>query len=93
MGTVATSWLNGLSGSVETIAVGLLFLVNGAYVLNLVLRRSYRFVDRWTRPLLVADAVLVIAAVGTPVVALALRIAAKGVSSVVAAVTGVVTTK
>ncbi len=93
MNTVATSWFTGFTGSVETIAIGLLFLLNGAYVLNLVLRRSYRFVDRWTKPLLLADATLVIAAVGTPVVALALKIAARGVSSVVTAVTGVMASK
>jgi hypothetical protein len=88
MTNVFTAWLNGLTGSIEGIAFGLLLLLNGTFVLGIFITRSYRAVDRWTKPLLVADAVLVGAAVGTPIIAVAFNLAAKGATLAVTAAAG-----
>ncbi|MES1259359.1 MAG: hypothetical protein ABUL71_02100 [Gemmatimonadota bacterium] len=73
-------WLDAMVGTVETIAITLLVIVNGAFALTFLARGSRSFVDRWTKPLLVGDAVLLLAAFGSPVVAVALKLAAKGLA-------------
>jgi hypothetical protein len=78
-------WLNAVVGTIASTAVGLLIVVNGLFALGLLLRRDRHFVNRWTKPLVVADAALVIAAIGTPVVGLALTLGAKGVAFVATA--------
>lgn len=80
MQVVTVPWINAVAGTVEGIAITLLLLVNGAFALRLVLRRDHRFVDRWTGPLLAANAALLVAAVGAPAVALAAKLVAKGVA-------------
>jgi hypothetical protein len=72
-------WLNALAGTIASTAVLLLFVVNGLFALGVFLGRDRSFVNRWTKPLVVTDAALLLAAVGTPVVALALKLGVKGV--------------
>ncbi len=79
--------MGAVAGSIETLAVVLLVVVNAAYVGVLLTNRSPRFVDRWTRPLLVADGVLIVGALGLPVVAFLLRLGARGVSVALTAAT------
>ena len=43
-------------------------------------RRDRHFVNRWTKPLVVTDALLLLGAAGMPVMAIALKLGAKGVS-------------
>ncbi|MES2124165.1 MAG: hypothetical protein V4503_05700 [Gemmatimonadota bacterium] len=71
-------WLDSLLGSVAAAAVALLFLVNGAFAVGLLLTRSRSFVDRWTKPLVMADVGLLGAAVGAPVIGVALKLGTYG---------------
>ncbi len=72
-------WLNAVVGTIASTAVGLLIVVNGLFAIGVVVGRDRSFVNRWTKPLVVTDAALVLAAVGTPVVAIAIKLGAKGV--------------
>ena len=58
-------WLNAVAGTVASTATLLLLVVNGAFALGVVVGRDRRFVNRWTKPLVVTDAALLLAAVGT----------------------------
>ena len=77
-------WLDALVGTVASIAIGLFVVVNGLFVVGVLLKRDRRFVDRWTRPLLVTDVALLLAGVGTPVVAIAMKLGAKGLAALAA---------
>jgi hypothetical protein len=72
-------WLNAVAGTVASAATVLLLVVNGLFGLGVLLGRDRRFVDRWTKPLVVTDAALLVAALGTPVVAMAIKLGLKGV--------------
>jgi hypothetical protein len=67
--------------------------VNGIFAANFLLRRDRRFVNRWTRPLVATDVVLLLAAVGTPVAVMAIKLAAKGVGMVLTSTAGLVRAK
>ena len=81
-------WLDGLAGAIASIAIVLFVIVNGLFAANFLLRRDRRFVNRWTKPLVATDAVLLLAAVGTPVAVMAIKLAAKGVGVVLTSTTG-----
>jgi hypothetical protein len=78
-------WLDGLAGAIASIAIVLFVIVNGFFAANFLLRRDRHFVNRWTKPLVATDAVLLLAAVGTPVAVMAIKLAAKGVGLVLTA--------
>ena len=69
-------------------SIVLFVIVNGLFAANFLLRRDRRFVNRWTKPLVATDALLLLAAVGTPVAVMAIKLAAKGVGLVVTSTTG-----
>jgi len=81
-------WLDSALHFVSTAALTLLVVLNACFVAALLVRRDRRFVDRWTKPLVVVDAALLVAVVGTPVVAYALTLGAKGVTSVASVMAG-----
>lgn len=66
-------WIESQLAALAAVAVGLFVLVNGAFVAALFLTRDRRVVDRWTKPLLVTDAALLVTAFATPVAGLALK--------------------
>jgi hypothetical protein len=78
-------WLDSIVGTVSGIAIGLLVVVNGLFAVALVVRPDRRFVDRWTGPLLATDAALLLAVIGTPAVAIAFKLGARGLTLLVAA--------
>ena len=67
-------WIDAALGSIATIALTLFFVVNALFVLTLWRTRDRRFIDRWTKPLVMTDAALIFAAVGTPVIGIALKL-------------------
>jgi hypothetical protein len=75
-------WLDGLAGAIASFSIVLFVIVNGIFAANFLLRRDRRFVNRWTKPLVATDVVLLLAAVGTPVAVMAIKLAAKGVGMV-----------
>ena len=78
MEPVALPWLDSLVGSVAAAAIALLFVVNGAFAVGVLLTRSRRFVDVWTKPLVMVDAALVTAAIGAPVLGVAAKLGTYG---------------
>lgn len=74
MEPTAQPWLDSVIGATAGAAVALLFAVNGAFAVGVVMLRDHRFVNRWTKPLLVADAALLITAVGAPMLGVAMRL-------------------
>jgi hypothetical protein len=70
--------MDSIAGIVTPIAIVLFVAVNGAFAAGVFLTRNRPFVDRWTRPVLMADAVLVAAAIGAPLAGIALELGAKG---------------
>ena len=75
-------WLDAVSGTVAGIAITLLVVVNGAFALGVRSTRDRRFVNRWTKSVVVADAALLAAAVGIPIISVGIRLAAKGLAAV-----------
>ena len=78
MEATALPWLNAVVGTIESIAIGLLVLVNGCFAAGILVGRHRGFVNRWTRTLVVTDAALLLAALGTPVVALTIKLGVRG---------------
>jgi len=81
-------WLDGLAGVVASISIVLFVIVNGLFAANFLLRRDRAFINRWTKPLVATDTVLLLAAIGTPVAVMAIKLAAKGVGLVLTSATG-----
>lgn len=78
-------WLDAVVGTIAGTAIGLLVVVNGLFVINVIVGRNHRFVDRWTRTLLLTDAALLFAAIGAPAAAIAIKLGARGVTIVASA--------
>lgn len=74
MEPTALPWLDAVVGAAAGAAVVLLFAVNGAFAVGVVVLRDHGFVNRWTKPLLVADAALLITAIGAPVLGVAMKL-------------------
>jgi|CXWL01.1.fsa_nt_gi uncharacterized membrane protein len=72
-------WIDAALGSIATIALTLFFVVNALFVLTLWRTRDRRFIDRWTKPLVMTDAALIFAAVGTPVIGIALKLGGQAI--------------
>ncbi len=85
METTVVAFLDGLSSTVFRLAAIAFVVLNGAVAAAVVVTRSRRLVDTWIPKLLTADAVLVAAGLGVPVVA---GIAKFGVKAVAALTTG-----
>ena len=83
-------WLDGVAGAIASVAIVLFVIVNGLFAANFLLRRNRSFVNSWPKPLVATDAVLLLAAVGTPVAVIAIKLAAKGVGLVVTATAALV---
>lgn len=73
MAPTAVSWIDSFAGAASGLSVALLLLVNGVFALGIVLLRDRGFVNRWTKPVVVADAVLLGLAVGSPILGIAMR--------------------
>ncbi|MES2306859.1 MAG: hypothetical protein V4558_15250 [Gemmatimonadota bacterium] len=89
-------WLDSVIGVASAAAVALLVIVNGGFALGVMLLRDRSFVNRWTKPLVVADTILLATAVGAPVLGVAAKLGLKGLgllSAVPAAATTAATTK
>jgi hypothetical protein len=64
-----TAFLNGLSSKVFWLAAVVFVLLNGAAIGAFALTRSRRLVNEWTGKLVAADAALIGAGLGVPLVA------------------------
>jgi hypothetical protein len=67
-------WIDAALATLASIALALFVLINALFIGALWVSRDRRFIDRWTKPLVVTDAALLVAAIGTPVVGIALRL-------------------
>ncbi|MCA9762555.1 MAG: hypothetical protein KC544_05420 [Gemmatimonadetes bacterium] len=81
-------WLNTVVGGLLTVAVVLLVVVNGAFLAGVLLTRDRRFVNRWTRPLVMTDAALLVAAVAAPLSGVAVGLGLKAFGAVAGTVSG-----
>jgi len=70
--------MESIAGTIPPIAIGLFVVVNAAFAAGVFLTRNRHFVNRWTKPVLMADALLLATAIGTPVLGIALKLGAKG---------------
>jgi uncharacterized membrane protein len=77
-------WITAPLAALASLAVGLFVLVNGAFIAALLVTRDRRVVDRWTKPLLMTDAALLVTAFATPVVGLTLKVGSFLVSTLAA---------
>ena len=96
MEPVALPWLDGVVSFAAGGAVTLLVLLNGGFALGVLVLRDRAFVNRWTKSLVVADALLLATAVGAPVIGVAAKLGLKAVgllSAVPAAAATAATTK
>lgn len=91
MDPVPLPWLDAFAHTVVRGALLLLVVVNGAFAATVALTRSRAVVNRWTKPVLMADAALLVALVGAPVGAIAGQLAAKAVGWAAAQPAAVVT--
>lgn len=82
LGATTLPWVNAVVGTIDAIAIGLLIALNGLFALGVVVRRDRAVVQRWTKPLVIVDAMLLLAAVGAPVAGSAITLGAKGVAYV-----------
>ncbi len=78
-------WIDSLLVTAATVAGLLLVLVNVVFFAGLAMAQNRRYVERWTKPLVVASAVLLLAAVGVPVVGVALSATGRVVSTLASA--------
>lgn len=67
MDSTAWPWFEAVASRLSGLAVVLLVVVNAGFAALVAVRRDRSFVNRWTRPLVVADAALVLVAGGLPV--------------------------
>ncbi|MBK7596609.1 MAG: hypothetical protein IPJ11_15560 [Gemmatimonadetes bacterium] len=67
-------WIDAALGTIASVALALFFVVNATFIIALWRTRDRRFVDRWTKPLVMTDAALIFAAVGTPVIGIAMKL-------------------
>ena len=74
MEPTAVSWIDSVAGAASGFAVALLFLVNGAFAAGVMLLRDRRFVNKWTKPLVVTDTALLGLALGAPVLGIAMKL-------------------
>lgn len=81
----ALPWLDGVVSLATGAAVALLVLVNGGFALGVLLLRDRNFVNRWTKSLVVADAVLLATAVGAPALGVAAKLGLKAIGLLSAA--------
>jgi succinate dehydrogenase hydrophobic anchor subunit len=65
--TAAWPWFDAVASRLSGIAVVLLVVLNAGFAALVAMRRDRSLVNRWTRPLVVADAALVLVAGGMPV--------------------------
>jgi uncharacterized membrane protein len=77
-------WIESQLATLATIAIGLFVVVNGAFVAALLISRDRRVVNRWTKPLVMTDAALLVTAFATPVVGLTLKVGSFLVSTLAA---------
>lgn len=78
MDVTTAPWIGSMAGAIASGALWLFVGVNVVFGLGLFLTRNRQFIDRWTKTLVVTDALLLTAAVGAPVVSVALNLGAKG---------------
>lgn len=81
MEAAVLSFLEGLSSTVFRIAAVCFVLVNGTAALAFVMSRSRRLVDAWVPRVLAADAVLLAAGLGVPLVAGLARFGVRALAS------------
>ncbi|MEI2718829.1 MAG: hypothetical protein V9E87_01605 [Gemmatimonadales bacterium] len=67
-------WIDAATGTIASVAIVLFVVVNAVFIAGLWRTRDRRFVDRWTKPLVMTDAALLFATVGTPVIGIAVKL-------------------
>lgn len=84
MSSSLVPWIDALASTVMRAAIVLLVVVNGVFVMGILRSRSRAFVDRWTGPVVLTDAALVLALIAAPVAATGVGLAMRGWQTVVA---------
>ena len=81
MSASLTAFLSALSAKVFSVSVFLFLLVNGTALVAFLLTRSRKLVDEWTPKLVAADALLLGAGLGVPLVAGLAKLGVQAISS------------
>ncbi len=68
-------WIDPLFRGISSGAFAIFLVVNSAFVAGVWFTRDRRFVNRWTKPLVMADAGLLVAVIGAPFTGIAVKIA------------------
>ena len=74
--------LDSIGGAITTMAITGFVVLNLGFIALVALRRDRRVVNRWTKPLVIADTVLLLAAGGAPVAGWALKTGVRAVTYV-----------
>lgn len=74
--------LDSIGGAVTVVAIAGFVVLNLGFIALVALRKDRHVVNRWTKPLVVADAVLLLAAGGAPVAGWALKSGVRVVAAV-----------
>lgn len=85
MSSSLVPWIDVLVSTIIRSAIFLLLVVNGVFVTGILRSRSRAFVDRWTRPVILTDAALVMALIGAPVASTGIGLAMRGWQALVEA--------
>jgi hypothetical protein len=67
MDSTAWPWFDLVASRLSALAIVLFVVLNGGFAALVAARRDRALVNRWTRPLIMADAALVLVAGGMPV--------------------------
>jgi len=81
MSASLTAFLTALSSKVFSLALILFLVLNGAALAAFLLTRSRKLVDAWTPKLVAADALLLGAGLGVPLVAGLAKLGVQAISS------------
>lgn len=92
MSSSLVPWLDAPVSTVIRASVLLLVLVNGVFVAEILRSRSRDFVNRWTRAVVITDAVLVLALIGAPVASTGIGLVIRGWHALVEAPQNAITT-
>ena len=72
------AWLDSVAGTVSAVAVAGFVVIVGAFTAGVLITRDRHFVNRWTKPVIMTGAALILAAIGAPMAGIAVKLSAKG---------------
>lgn len=77
-------WIDPLFRGISSGAFVLFLVVNAAFVAGVWFTRDRHFVNRWTKPLVMTDAGLLVATIGAPFTGMAVKIAGVALRALIA---------